>query len=326
MNIKEIKLNKKLIIGLAIIISLPLLILLCIKFTPNNKNLSKLNNLTTKIEDSNKSLKDAVSEHTIDTEQSESLLASGLVTLNTIKEDLSEITFSNDYSKIKDKTSEVLDYNIKLYEITLSILRNPTDKDITAKYTDFTKNYELLLSNYESLSLLGVKSNFPESAKTFFDNSSLYISTIIQLNRDKDILTSQKQEYISILEECLTSFKSINEDLKPALSKIKEDGRSLDVLLSDIREKKSKLNIIKNKSYSITIPEQGNTCYEYLQNTINFYELYITSLEHSIVVEKSSSSSVTDENIANNYTNSFSKYSDFITSLEQFEKEINEFK
>lgn len=326
MNINEIKTNKKLIIGLAIIIILPLLILLCIKLTPTNRNLSKLNDLADKIEDCNLSLRKAISDQTIDTEEAEGALSSGLITLNLIKDDLSNIILSESKQKVKDKTAEILDYNINLYNITLNIIKNPTSKDLSKQYADFTKNYELLLSNYDSLYLLGIKSKFPKDAQTFFENSSLYISSVVKLNREKDIITDQRREYTSTLEECLTSFNAINEDLKPALEKIREDGRSLDVLLTDIREKKSKLNIIKNKSYSITIPVEGNACYEHLEETINSYELYITTLEHSIVIEKSSSNSLDDKNIKENYTNSFSKYSDFLKSLSLLEKEVGEFK
>jgi hypothetical protein len=110
----------------------------------------------------------------------------------------------------------------------------------------------------------------------------------------------------------------------PALKKIREDKRSLDVLLKDIKDKRSKFNDIKNRSYGLTIPEGGNECYNLLQDAINYYELYITTLENSIIVEKTSQNGDNKE-IEENYSNSFSKYNDFIKSLKYLSAELDNF-
>ena len=82
---------------------------------------------------------------------------------------------------------------------------------------------------------------------------------------------------------------------------------------------------MKSKTYSFSIPENGNECYQALQDTLNYYELYITSLEHSIVVEKTSTEKDNDDNIDINYENSFEKYEDFTDSLKDLKSELDNF-
>ena len=139
------------------------------------------------------------------------------------------------------------------------------------------------------------------------------------------IKVSQKSTYILNLEDCIEVLNSIKEDLRPALAKIREDGRSLDNLLKDVKDKRSKFNELKSKTYSFSIPENGNDCYQVLQDTLNYYELYITSLEHSIVVEKTSTEKDKDDNIDINYENSFEKYEDFTDSLKDLKSELDNF-
>ena len=192
-------------------------------------------------------------------------------------------------------------------------------------YNEYTQTYELLKNNYDTLHLLGLDIEFPSEADEFFTTSTTFINTLIKLNRENDIKVSQKSTYILNLEECIEVLNSINEDLRPALNKIKEDGRSLDTLLKDVKDKRSKFNELKSKTYSFSIPENGNECYQVLQDTLNYYELYITSLEHSIVIEKTSTEKDNDDNIDINYENSFEKYEDFTDSLKDLKSELDNF-
>ncbi|MGG7178910.1 hypothetical protein ACQPU1_15060 [Clostridium paraputrificum] len=325
MKIEDLKLNKKLLIALSLIVILPLLILVIIKLTPSHRDIAKMNKLSKEIKECNLTLNKAINDQSIDSEKSEALLSSGIVKLKELDDELFATTVVQKNQAIKEKLYETLTYNINIYELTLGLIRNPNDKEIISKFNEYTKTYNLLVSNYKDLKSSGLKVDFPDSTKKFFDNSSYFINAVIKINRETDIKVDQKKAYVVSLEECINAFSEIDEDLKPALEKIKEDGRSLEVLLKDIKDKKSKFSEIKSKSYSLTIPEKGNDCYEILQDTITFYDLYITSLEHSIILEKSSSNANDDENIGKNYNNSFSKYSDFTKSLKELNAELDNF-
>jgi len=327
MDLKKIKLtlNKKLIYLLVVVIILPLIILLIINLTPANSDLRTLNKFSNEIKLCNMSLKDALDNGGINIKESEDILSTKLISLNDIKTNIFSLQVVDGKLKCKSKLLETLDYNISIYELCLSLIRNPNDKDIVTTYNKYYTTYSLCINNYDALSLLGIKSNFPEDAKSFFESSFSYFNILIKLNRESDIRSDQNKSYITSIKDCITLFDGIDEDLKPALSKIREEKRSLDVLLKDIKIKKSKLNEIKNKSYTLTIPDKGNECYSLLENTINYYDLYIVTLEHSIVVEKSSTSDDNSKTIQENYTNSFSKYTDFIKSLKDLNAELDNF-
>jgi hypothetical protein len=324
---KKIKLtlNKKLIFLLGVLIIIPLIILLMIYLTPSSRNLRILNTYSNEITLCNIALKDAIDQGGINLKSAEDILSTKLISLNDIKSNIFSQEVVDGELNTKSKLLETLTYNISTYELCLSLIRNPKDKDIITTYNSYSTTYSLCINNYEALALLGIKAKFPEDAKNFFQASFNYFNILIKLNRESDIRSDQNKSYVTSMKECITLFNDIDEDLQPALNKIREEKRSLDVLSKDIKIKKSKLNEIKNKSYSLTIPDKGNECYSLLENTINYYDLYIIALEHSIVVEKSSSSDDNSKTIQENYTNSFSKYTDFIKSLKDLNTELDNF-
>lgn len=321
----NVKINKKLIIFIASILALSLLVILFINLTPSHKNISALNKISSQIQNCNKDFDDLLNSDGIDMAKTIDTLSNNNIKLDSIKTSLNDIQITNDDSNIKDELITNLDYNTALNNLCLTLLKNPQAEDFTAKYKDYSNTYSMLLDNYSSLNALGINIKFSDNAKNFFDYNSKYFSTLINLNRDKDIKVLQRNNYIASLKDCIETFDKIDEDLEPALNKIREDNRSFDNLLKDVRDKKSTLNEIKNTSYCISIPENGNECFNLLQDTINYYELYITSLEHSIVIEKTSNIEDNKKNIEENYENSFSKFSDFQESLKNLRWELDSF-
>lgn len=325
MKLDKLNINKKYIIAIICIILLPIVILCVIKLTPSNRNISQLNNIGKKIESCNEKLKDCLDDNGINSDTTKETLTNELIELSNIQSTLDSTNVLDQNKELKTKLSETLEYNINLYQLTLSIIKNPNSTEILQTYNEYAQTYELLKNNYDTLHLLGLDIEFPSEADEFFTTSTTFINTLIKLNRENDIKISQKSTYILNLEECIEVLNSINEDLRPALNKIREDGRSLDNLLKDVKDKRSKFNELKSKTYSFSIPENGNECYQVLQDTLNYYELYITSLEHSIVVEKTSNEKDKDDNIDINYENSFEKYEDFTDSLKDLKSELDNF-
>ncbi|MDU3410179.1 hypothetical protein [Clostridium sp.] len=325
MKLDELNINKKYIIAIICIILLPIVILCVVKLTPSNRNISKLNNIGKKIESCNEKLKDCLDDNGINSDTTKETLTNELIELSNIQSTLDSTNVLDQNKELKTKLSETLEYNINLYQLTLSIIKNPNSTEILQTYNEYTQTYELLKNNYDTLRLLGLDIEFPSEAEEFFTTSTTFINTLIKLNRENDIKVSQKSTYILNLEDCIEVLNSIKEDLRPALAKIREDGRSLDNLLKDVKDKRSKFNELKSKTYSFSIPENGNDCYQVLQDTLNYYELYITSLEHSIVVEKTSTEKDKDDNIDINYENSFEKYEDFTDSLKDLKSELDNF-
>lgn len=325
MKIKNLNINNKLLYALGILIILSLIILLILSLSPSNKDMRNINKICKDIESCNLSLKNSLKDSGLDLSNAENTISTLLPELNSIKDNLYSLEVTSDNSSIKDTLLETLNYNITLYESCLSLIKNPKGTEFISKYNDYSNTYSLLIKNYDTINALGLDTTIPSDTKEFFKRSFDYFGTIIKITRDTDIHFDQKKSYVISLENCISSFNSIDEDLKPALEKIKQDKRSLDVLVKDIKDKKSKLEEIKNKSYSLTIPEGGANCYNLLQNTINLYSSYINSLEDSIINDKTSNDTNNSEDIEKNYTNSFSKYDDFIRNLKDLRVELDNF-
>ncbi|WP_143316992.1 hypothetical protein [Clostridium sp. HBUAS56017] len=324
MKIMNLKINNKLVYIFAFLIILTLLILLFINLSPGSRDMNNLNKICKDIEKHNSSLQGCLTDNGLDLNETEDILSSELINLKSINDELYALEVNDNKLSIKDELLKTLGYNITLFESCLNLVKAPEDKNLLSKYNDYSTTYSLFEKNYETLNSLGVNGSIPPEAKNFFSRSFDYFGTIIKINRDNDIYVDQKKSYVSNIKNCLIAFDSINEDLKPALTKIKEDKRSLDVLLKDIKDKRSKLSDIKSKSYGLTIPEGGNNCYNLLQESINYYELYINALEDSIIFEKTSKDANSAE-IEKNYNDSFFKYNDFINKLKYLSAELDNF-
>ena len=325
MEEKPIKMNRKLIISLEFLFVISLFIMLFINLTPSKKSNNPINEIFSQIKECNNDFDGLINSDGINTEKAIETLSNETDKLNSIKNSLDQIEISDDENDIKSKLLENLNYNSTLNNLCITLLKNTEAKDFASKYDDYAKTYTLLLNNYDSLTALGIDLNFNDNAKEFFNYASKYFSTLISLTRDNDIKTSQQNTYILNLKDCIEAFDKIDEDLKPALDKIREDHRDFNYLLKDIKDKKSILNQIKNQSYCITIPENGTECFNLLQDTITYYDLYITSLEHSIIIEKTSNDENNKKSIEENYENSFSKFSDFQESLKSLRTELDNF-
>lgn len=326
MKLENFKLNKKLLYILGLVLIIPLIILVLINLFPKNKDITQLNTLCENIENCNNTLNTCLNDDKLDTSKSKDVFSNNILTLNNIKSQISSLALKDENNTvIKEKTLEALDYNISLYDDGINLFKNQKNINLNDKFNDYKNTYTQLLKSYDTLDSLGIHISMSNEVKNYFESTFYYFNSIIKLTRDNDIKVNQKKSYVSNLDDCIKSFSDIDEDLKPALNKIREDNRNLDVLLQDLKDKKSKLNDIKNKTYCIAIPEDGMDCYDLLQDTINYYDLYITSLEHAIMIEETSNDSDDKESIEENYTNSFAKYDDFQKSLKNLNSELDKF-
>lgn len=311
--------NKKLLIILLLvfIFSCPIII----KYSPNNLQIEKLNILLDKLSSCNNSLCESVHNQSIDTGLAKDLLSSKIIELNSLSEEVSSTPVSQKNQLLKTKLIETISYNNSLYEITLSLLKSSDFNSLNSKFSEYASCIELVENSYNTLNILGLNGSFSEENKVFFENSSNYITTVIKISREKDIKSAQNKYFSQGINDCINLLDTISEDLKPALDKIKEDGRSINVLSDDIKAKRSKLATIKNKSYSISIPTECSSLYKEFQDTLNAFELYINQLQYSIISENSSTEAV----INKNYDDSFLKYSSYTEKLSDFKKDLDIF-
>lgn len=333
--IKLYKKNLKFIIPISTII---ILLLIVLTVSLKNNDITKLTKISKEIVYINTSLKEGVKNNTFDYNSAYNILQNNLKSFDNIHSDLNNITFKkNSSEEMRALLLEYTDLNIDLYNSALNILNNQEVENFTKLYKDLIANEKNILTASDHLSNLQLNISFPKSADLFFVSLNNYINNLYKLNREKDISDSQKLDFLLYTNSVISDFSSLKEDLQTALIKIREDKRDLSILLNDINDKHSKFSEIKNKSYSVSIPSGAQNCYNYLEDMINSYEVYINSLESSvkaeIILNKENNNKVSlsisnksSGNLDEKYADAFDKYSNFISSFESFQNAISDYK
>lgn len=303
---------------LLIIFSLPIII----NSTPNNKDMNKLHSFITKLSYYNNTLCDSLNLNSEDIDCYDSLLSNSINKLKKLSKNVKNTQVIKSNEIIRSEILNTISNNISLYETSLYLIMNPNSSNCSSKLIEFEETVNSIKKSYNNLNSLGLKCTYPKSINTIFKNTSSYVNNILTSNLNKDIKTAQLKDFYNSLDNCTNLLNDISEDLEPALNKIKEDGRSLDVLLLDIKDKKLSLSSIKTTSSLLSIPTEGTEIYNQLKSLIDQYDLYINSLQYSIEVEQSSPTSTI---ITDNYNNSFTKYKKYINSFKEFKTNLDNF-
>lgn len=272
----------------------------------------------------NLSLKDCTNGLTIDTKNSISILNNSISELSQLQNDITSlIIVNNEYPDLIPKLVTSIDYTKTLYNYCIDVLSysiNLTNTEITSQILLLKED---CIKSYEDLSPYGVIFTFPDDSLLFFDNLIGYLNSLDKLNKETIIKTSQYNDFINNLNTAITNFSPLLENLKPAIEKIREDNRSLDVILEDISSKESKFADIKSDFSYSSIPENCVSYYNSLNSTFKLYSTYLNTLKIAVIYEKSSSGYENNKkNIDKNYSNAYSKLEDVKTSLDTLENSI----
>lgn len=281
---------------------------------PDYKQMKSLSKEVTKINDS---LKSAINGNTIDTETSMTLLTDNLNKLLKEKSELDNISPSKKYASTHKNFILGISNNLRLYEQTLAIIKSPTSKDIASSLENINK-YEKDCLKYYSLckkdSLpLAQSQNFTK----FFSNASFYVNQIIKLNRDSDIKNDQKNDFLIALDECLSKFLPLSEDLSPAIERALNEKRSFTTIIDDVNSKSVAFEDLKKSFYTISAPADAIECFSDFEGTLKIYDLYINSL---INVVKN------DPNSLEEFDDTFSKYKDLKLAIEKFKASYSKYR
>lgn len=312
--------NKKLFIITLIIITLPLILLIITKFLPSNINLRHINKLSKEILDINSTLDDCVTKDSIDPEKSKNTISQNINDLKDISIKLNELEVSENNTHFKNLLNEALTNNISLCEKAFSLYNNASNTELSTKLNDYNINLDALKSSNKDLNNIGFKSILSEKSLEFFEKTNKYFETLIQVNIIKDINSEKNSAYVLAVDKIILNFKEIDEDLKPALNDIINNNRDINVLTSDISNKKSSFEHIKNDFYSLSIPEEATELHTSLVKTISLYEDYINSIDSSL----SDYDATTKD--TSTFEDSFSKYSDFATCFKNLCDKLDNFK
>lgn len=286
------------------------------------------NNLTYVINNINKinaNLKNCINDLTIDTDATIEILTTNISSLEEIKSSLS--TYDDEESKeAVTKIISSIDSTQLLYNYCINSLNSKNDASMSEMVSEINNLTEDCLAKNSMISSYGLKLEFTEDAIDFFNKLTSYLMTLDNIEKFQKVKDAQTNEFLKGFNLTVTEFSSTLQDLQPAITKIREDNRSLDIILDDLKVKERNFLEIKKSLSKLSVPENCTTLYNQLNDTFTLYSNYLTTMRLAVVYEKSSINYEDNiDNIDKYYSNAYSKYSDVKASLENVNKSLENF-
>lgn len=268
----------------------------------------------------NVSLESGINDLTIDTNKSYDLLISGSNKLKELLVSTSEVEdIDAEISSIKNDLISALNSTISLYDNCISILSNPKDLKSSADLENFSVFKENCIKDYSILAENKIDVDFSKDTLQFFDNTYNYLNTVIKVNRDSEFQNTQQREFYLQLESFNSKFDSLNEDLMPAINKIREDKRDLQAIVDDLYSKENSYETLKVKILSMSIPNGCMDIYDSLDEYLNMYYIYLKSIKEAVIYEKTCSDiDKFSKEIDKNYKNASSKRDDVLNAYSNY--------
>ena len=303
---------------------LSFLTFLLIYNSESNRTKRSLKHISAELNKINISLEDGIKDMTIDTTKSYDLLVSGSDKLKGLLSSISEIENTNaEVSSMKNDLNNVINSTIDLYDNCIYILSNPKDIKSSSDLDNFNVLKENCIKDYSILSESKINIDFPPNTLQFFNNAYNYINTIIKVNRDADFQNKKQREFFLQLESFNSIIDVLNEDLMPAINKIREDKRDLQVIIEDLYKKEESYKDLKGKVVSLSIPDGCMNIYHSLDEYLNMYYIYLKSIKEAVIYEKTCSDlDKFAKEIDKNYKNSSSKRDDVLNTYSSYKNSI----
>lgn len=323
----KIKENQTFILAIIITILLSLIIVFLISSnTGPNKELKELKKIGEKFNKVNLSFNKNIKDLSINNNDTSNTFSNSISQLKEIQVHLSSI--NNRYEntiRIKSELEKAISNTITLYEHSIYMISNPEKFTSDENISELISYKDDCLSTYNTLSEKGINISFSEETLSFFDNIRNHINALIKINKTQNIINSQKRDFISSLKGLIPNLNTLTEDLEPALNKIKEDKRDIQVLITDIENKEEIFKNVKNKSSLSSIPDGYDDYYNAFDEFSKLYEAYISSFKSALIFDKSyTNQSEKSKEIDSNYNNVFSKYQDVLVSYLKFKELLND--
>lgn len=268
----------------------------------------------------NVSLESGINDLTIDTNKSYDLLISGSNKLKELLVSTSQVEdIDAEISSIKNDLISALNSTVSLYDNCISILSNPKDLKSSADLENFSVFKENCIKDYSILAENKIDVDFSKDTLQFFDNTYNYLNTVIKVNRDSEFQNTQQREFYLQLESFNSKFDSLNEDLMPAINKIREDKRDLQAIVDDLYSKENSYEALKVKILSMSIPNGCMDIYDSLDEYLNMYYIYLKSIKEAVIYEKTCSDiDKFSKEIDKNYKNASSKRDDVLNAYSNY--------
>ena len=265
----------------------------------------------------NASTKKCINGLSIDSKNSVDILNTAIDELETLKSSIFSISIKdNPYPNLLSDLCLCINSTQNLYKYcTKSLNYNNNLQSIDVK-TELDNLLVYCNESYNKMNNYNIKLELPKSTSQFCDNLVSYLSSMESLTATNNLTTEKYENFINIYNSTLTDFNKLLEDSEPIIEKIREDGRSINVLLDDITSKESSFLEIKNNFNYCSIPKGYMEYYKSLNDIFTLYDKYLSSMKTAIIYEQSCKSyKSSKKSIDKNYKDAFSKYEDVITAI-----------
>lgn len=318
MNVGSKNIYKNILIGSILVITL-IIVVIMYKLSNTPKDLKTLTSLGVSI--SNTNLDTSYSLPVITSTVYIDSLNKKISNLENIEQNITSLNLSEQSSESIKKIKEGLESNKLLYSQLIEMLNSPSATDLNESYSNALSIKDSCEASYSWCREQNIPIYLTKENNEYLDNIFSYINQLIKLNRDVDIKTSQKNQFIITIDRLSRDFSPLMEDLFNTLSIIKNDNRNINVLVPDIHSKIQTFQKLRNELYLISIPENGNDIFSTLEESFNIYESYINSLLKGVLEE-------IDTNKPDNafYDIAQNKYTDVKTSMDSFQNLLSQYK
>lgn len=243
--------------------------------------------------------------------------------LSKIKTSIDAIPIAEKFNTIKIELQTGLNSNTLFYKQLLGILNNPKGKDINDSLKNLNKYYIDSCTSYNKCTGLDIK--FSKVNPNFYSNIESYIYSQSTIHQDDAIVELQNKTFLISFENMVDKFSNINKDYMLSIEKCREKKSSYTDVLNELEKNSFNLKELSLDLYSLSIPNEGNNCYEAFLKSLslykNFNEELTSSLKNEIEAKNTSSS-----NIDKLYSNAKEIKSNFDNSFMEFEELFKKYK
>lgn len=282
-----------------------------------NKDFKIAKKVSKNINSTNETLNSAVKNSSLDTNLALDTLSDNMNNLLSIKNNLTTLKVSNKYLDTFNALETSLNSNLKLCEQAISLLKNPSAKDIDKSLDLLHSLLNDTKNNYSICSKHGLNVSLTKSGEDFYNSLQNYINELIKINRDSKINNSTNNEFIKTIEKHIDSFTPLVENLTPAIEKVREDKRDISVIIDDVNKKISSLEDLTKSFNSISVPANGLKYFKEFQTVLKSGELYLDELMESLK-EEEAFNRVDYSKTNNAYKEAISKFQSFIDNYNKF--------
>lgn len=319
------KINKRIkyiILFMLLIFSVSIPLFTLIYFNKNNEIIHYNKSIRTDVNNINKINKE-VSSYTVEGKFNASKcredLPNSIKTLLSTKTNLKKYKSNEECEDMHINLIKAITNNIHTYEQLLAILNSPESQDVDKAFSSFKKYKDYSIKFYELFNNKNpsLKINLNKLFLDYLNLSTVYIQELVNLQKNRDIKTSQYKDYFYNIDYILTSFLEVRKDFSYYKDKIGNETVALDELLNEIALNKKELQDLKTDISKISVPSDGIDCYILLSKTLDDYISYIYSFEEdiskSVISSKSTISNLYSQsdlnyNIMNDTYNNFIRY------------------